>query len=89
MDFPRRLLAWRRSKELTLLQVSERSGVSLALLTKAECGHRDLGTWALYAVVRRALRITMAEFWAELPRAKRHRSGRPRSLKPQMLARAA
>lgn len=94
-DFPERLLAWRLFKGLTLQQVSDRSRVNLTLLNKVECGHRDLGTWALYAVVRKALKITMTEFWGLMPKgtpkplSRAQRGGRPRTQRSQMLARAA
>jgi len=80
MKLAKRVWAWRTHRGLTLQQVCDRSGVSVTLLTKVECGIRDLPTRLLVAVVERAFRMDMSAFWSEVPRVKRvNMRGRPRT----------
>ena len=81
MDLPIRLLTWRTHLGMTLQQVSERSGVSMFTLCRAETGRHDMATRRLVAVVKRGFRLTMPEFWGKLPRVKLPvvRGGRPRA----------
>lgn len=91
MDLAKRLWTWRTHRGMTLQQVSDRSSVSVTLLTKVECGVRDLSTKSLLIVVRKVFLVTMEEFWGELPKVRRTTMrGRPRTVsKPIAGARAA
>lgn len=90
MDMPTRLRTWREYRGLTLRQVSERSGVGIHKICRAETGRRDLFVRHLRAVVELGLRATMLEFWGPLPRVRgAKRTGRPRaSSAPVQLTRA-
>jgi transcriptional regulator with XRE-family HTH domain len=85
MKLAKRLWVWRTYLGLTLQGVSDKSGVSVPMLTKVECGIRDLPTRMLLAIVERALKIEMQEFWGALPRVRRATMrGRPRTASRQL-----
>lgn len=81
MNLALRLWMWRTHRGLTLQQVSDRSGVSLTMLTKAECDQRDLSTKSLVAVAEKAIGVTMSRFWATPPKVRPPvgRAGAPRT----------
>lgn len=64
----KRLRLWRFYRGLSLREVSERSGVGISTICRAETGRCDLFTRDLRAVVTLGLRASMVRFWGPLPR---------------------
>jgi transcriptional regulator with XRE-family HTH domain len=70
MDVGSRIAGWRAFRDMSQKELAAAAGVTVAAVYQWESGATSPSLATLAAIVK-ALKITMAQFWGDVPKSKR------------------